>query len=263
MAKVVLNCALERRECGLPTIQFMFDADAVDFSQPVALFPLPTVSLLPHALQPLHVFEPRYRSMVIDALGASLTGKFEHAAPIAMATFSGEAWRDSYGGAPALRPVVCVGRIVQHQRLPDGRHDIMLHGVARAKIVAMHEADDSRPYRMAELEPLEPRAMNRPRMLRVRRAMHALLARPRLERVIAARHVLDWFARDDVPTHAAIEVAGYALVRNAEARYQLLAEPNAFRRAGIVRDAIVDLERLICMAERQHSADWPKGESWN
>ena len=137
-ARVVLNFALERRERGLPSIQFMFDADAVDFSQPVALFPLPTVSLLPHALQPLHVFEPRYRSMVIDALGASLTGKFEHAAPIAMATFSGEAWRDSYGGAPALRPVVCVGRIVQHQRLPDGRHDIMLHGVARAKIVAMH-----------------------------------------------------------------------------------------------------------------------------
>ena len=43
-----MNFALERRERGLPTIQCMFDADAVDFSQPIALFPLPTVSLLPH-----------------------------------------------------------------------------------------------------------------------------------------------------------------------------------------------------------------------
>ncbi len=258
-----MNFALERPERGLPTIAFMFDADAVDFSQPVALFPLPTVSLLPHALQPLHVFEPRYRRMVLDALGHSLTGEFEHTAPIAMATFHGEAWRDSYADAPELRPVVCVGRIVQHRRLPDGRHDIMLHGVARARIVAMHEADDERPYRMAELKPLEPVDGVRPAMLRVRRTMHALLARPRLERVIAARHVLDWFARDDVPTHAAIEVAGYALVRNAEDRYRLLAEPNAFRRAGIVRDAIVDLERLIALAERQHSAEWPKGQSWN
>lgn len=241
----------------------MFDADAVDFSHPVALFPLPTVSLLPHALQPLHVFEPRYRRMVLDALGHSISGDFEHTAPIAMATFDGEAWRDSYTDAPALRPVVCVGRIVQHRRLADGRHDIILHGVARASIVAMHEADDARPYRMAKLAPIEPPALTRPAMLRVRRAMHALLARPRLERVTAARHVLDWFARDDVPTHAAIEVAGYALVRNAEDRYRLLAEPNAFRRAEIVRDAIVDLERLIAQAERQHSGDWPKGESWN
>ena len=42
----------------------MFDADAIDFREPVALFPLPTVSLLPHALQPLHVFEPRFRLIV-------------------------------------------------------------------------------------------------------------------------------------------------------------------------------------------------------
>ena len=86
----------------------MFDADAIDFREPVALFPLPTVSLLPHALQPLHVFEPRYRQMVEDALGSSAAGDFEHAAPIAMATFAGDAWRTEYSGAPALRPVVCV-----------------------------------------------------------------------------------------------------------------------------------------------------------
>jgi hypothetical protein len=82
----------------------MFDADAIDFREPVALFPLPTVSLLPHALQPLHVFEPRYRQMVEDALGSSAAGDFEHAAPIAMATFAGDAWRTEYSGAPALRP---------------------------------------------------------------------------------------------------------------------------------------------------------------
>ena len=94
----------------------MFDADAIDFTQPVALFPLPMVSLLPHALQPLHVFEPRYRQMVEDALGDAGDEELEHVAPIAMATYAGGAWGGESVGKPALRPVVCVGRIVQHRR---------------------------------------------------------------------------------------------------------------------------------------------------
>ena len=241
----------------------MFDADAIDFREPVALFPLPTVSLLPHALQPLHVFEPRYRKMVEDALGSSAAGDFEHAAPIAMATFAGDAWRTEYSGAPALRPVVCVGRIVQHGRRSDGRHDIMLHGVARARILAMHEPEGGRAYRMAELVPLERMHEERPPMRRVRSMMHDLLSRPRLCRVEAAKHVVGWFARADVPVHAAIEVAGYALVRDAEMRYRLLAEPDPYRRAAIVRDAVMDLERTIALAERQGSDAWPKGQSWN
>ena len=241
----------------------MFDADAIDFSQPVALFPLPTVSLLPHALQPLHVFEPRYRQMTEDALGDAPSGDFEHTAPIAMATFAGHRWRDDYGGQPPLRPVVCVGRIVQHQRRPDGRHDIVLHGVARARIIAMHEPDGQRMYRMAELAPLEAPGTERPAMRAVRRAMHALLSRPRIGRIEAARHVCGWFAREDVPTHAAVEVAGYALVRDAEERYRLLSEPCAYRRAEIVRDAVLELELLVARAERQRSEEWPKGQSWN
>jgi Lon protease-like protein len=241
----------------------MFDADAIDFREPVALFPLPTVSLLPHALQPLHVFEPRYRQMVEDALGHAPAGDFEHAAPIAMATFAGDAWRTEYSGAPALRPVVCVGRIVQHGRRSDGRHDIMLHGVARARILAMHEPEGGRAYRMAELVPLERMHEERPPMRRVRSMMHELLSRPRLGRVEAAKHVVGWFARADVPVHAAIEVAGYALVRDAEMRYRLLAEADPYRRAAIVRDAVMDLERTIALAERQGSDAWPKGQSWN
>jgi Lon protease-like protein len=238
----------------------VFEADDVDYSQPVALFPLPTVSLFPHALQALHVFEPRYRQMVEDAAG---DGGLESAAPIAMATFGARDWRDDYGGTPPLRPVVCVGRLVRHQRRPDGRHDIVLHGVARARILAMHEPDGRRLYRMAEVVPLERPRAARPPMPAVRAALHELLSRPRLARVEAARQVLECFGEREVPTHAAVEVAGYALVRDAEARYRLLAEADPRRRAELVRDAIAELERLVALAERQGSEEWPKGESWN
>ncbi len=241
----------------------MFDADEVDYSQPVALFPLESVTLLPHALQPLHVFEPRYRQMVEDALGDAVPADLRHAAPIAMATIAPRNGHGDRHDAPPLRPVVCVGRLVQHRRLPDGRHEIVLHGVARARILAMHEPEGARAYRMAELVPLERPQAQRPPMRRARAAIEGLLSRPRLARVEATRHVLEWLARAELPTHAAVEVAGYALVRDAEARYRLLAERDPLRRAEMVRDAIVDLERLVALAERQRSDEWPKGESWN
>ena len=238
----------------------MFEADDVGYGQPVALFPLPSVTLFPHALQALHVFEPRYRQMVEDAVG---DGGIESAAPIAMATLAAREWRSSVGGMPPLRPVVCVGRIVRHHRRADGRHDIVLHGVARARILSMHEPEATRLYRMAELVPLELPRATRPAMPAVRAALSRLLRRPRLARIDAARQVLECFAEPQIPTHAAVEAAGYALVREAEARYRLLAEADPLRRAEQVRDAIADLERLVALAERQGSEEWPKGESWN
>ena len=113
----------------------MEDIPDFDFAHPVALFPLASTALMPNAVQPLHVFEPRYRRMVIDAVGDAADG-LDSAAPIAMATFHGDDWRDDYGGTPPLRPTVCVGRIVRHVPLPDGRHDIVLLGACRARIAS-------------------------------------------------------------------------------------------------------------------------------
>jgi Lon protease-like protein len=180
-----------------------------------------------------------------------------------MATIAVRGEDDGPLDAPPLRPVVCVGRLVQHRRLPDGRHEIVLHGVARARILAMHEPEGRRMYRMAELVPLEPLGGPRPAMRQARAAIEHLLSRPRLSRIEVTRHVLDWLARPGLPAHAAIEVAGFALVRDAEQRYRLLAERDPIRRAEIVRDAIAELDRLVALCERQRSDEWPRGESWN
>ncbi|NBX24829.1 MAG: hypothetical protein EBQ99_02060, partial [Planctomycetes bacterium] len=79
----------------------------VDFRRPVPLFPLGETLLLPHAVQGLHVFEPRYRQMVEACLAETGGGSVLAARPIAMATVdpSASGRRQS---PPSLRPAVCV-----------------------------------------------------------------------------------------------------------------------------------------------------------
>ena len=97
----------------------------VNFSQPLALFPLPDTVLLPHALLPLHIFEPRYRQMVGECL--------DRAGQIAIATF--ECPKHRKGSQPlAVRRAACVGQIIQHDALADGRYNLLMHGVCRVRV---------------------------------------------------------------------------------------------------------------------------------
>lgn len=243
------------------TLATVNDLDDVDYSRPIAIFPLSCVTLLPHTLQPLHVFETRYRQMVEESLNhAGVGADVLNAAPIAMATISPA---NSQAVNPPLRPVVCVGRMVQHQMLADGRHNIVLHGVARATIEEVIEPKGARLYRMARLEPLERPMAPRPSMRQARRVIRDLLASERLSRMQSARPLLEWIDREDVPTHAALELAAYAFVRDPELRYKVLAEARPIARARIVRDELVALDRLLAAAALQHSDEWPKGQAWN
>jgi len=82
----------------------------VDFGKPIALFPLPGVSLLPHGAQPLHIFEPRYREMIERCLDSG-NGDLDRADPIAMAVVDGR--RGVEVEEVSLREAVCVGRIAR------------------------------------------------------------------------------------------------------------------------------------------------------
>src|SRR5947199_2955847 len=112
----------------------------------VPLFPLPNVVLFPRAVLPLHIFEERYKQMTHDAL----RGKRQ----IAMALLR-PGWEKNYYGAPAVEPVVCVGTILSHERLPDGKYNFLLQGTHRARVVSELPRDDDRLYRVAEVEVLD------------------------------------------------------------------------------------------------------------
>ena len=92
----------------------------------VRLFPLPNVVLFPHVELPLHVFEPRYRELVRDALSDDRM--------IAMALLRGN-WRRDYDGRPELFRLGCAGAIENFAALPDGRSNLILRGISRFEIV--------------------------------------------------------------------------------------------------------------------------------
>ncbi|MDA0578722.1 MAG: LON peptidase substrate-binding domain-containing protein, partial [Verrucomicrobia bacterium] len=61
-------------------IQNIQEVLTIDFRRPVPVFPLPDCVLFPHTLLPLHIYEPRYRKLVEDALddiGLIALGLFE------------------------------------------------------------------------------------------------------------------------------------------------------------------------------------------
>jgi len=107
----------------------------------IPLFPLPDVVLFPLMPLPLHIFEPRYRHMVREALeGPRMIGM----------VLLRPGWENDYYGRPAIYPVGCAGRIEQDQALPDGRYNILLKGLTRFRV---REERPGGSYRLAEVDP--------------------------------------------------------------------------------------------------------------
>jgi ATP-dependent Lon protease len=107
----------------------------------IPVFPLSQVVLFPRALLPLHIFEPRYRAMLKDCLAT-------HKAMV-MGLVIGPPGPD---GHPPIAPIAGAGLVIEHQPLPDGRSNILLHGKAR---VRLEELPFVPPYRRARATILE------------------------------------------------------------------------------------------------------------
>lgn len=105
----------------------------------IPVFALPNVVLFPKTYLPLHIFEPRYRRMVDDAvMGGQCIG---------MALLK-EGWESDYYGNPPVFAMGCVGRLVSVQPLADGRSNILLQGLERFEIT---EESHDQPYRQASI----------------------------------------------------------------------------------------------------------------
>ncbi len=219
----------------------MAQAVQIDFDQPIALFPLPSCVLLPHGAAPLHLFEPRYRQMMADVLhGARL---------VALALFAGDDWRKNYEGRPPLRPVVCIGYVTRHERTPDGRYLILLHGVCRAVIDEELPAEGL-PYRRALLDPLEanPDCTDQ-ELAPTRTLLDQLLADPALH-PLAGMAALQNCASSDLPTEALVDLAGLALQLDTETRYQLLAQADPRQRALWLAQYLAQTRYTLALARR-------------
>jgi len=108
-------------------------------SQKLSIFPLTGAILFPQLQLPLHIFEPRYRAMVGDALARDrLIGMIQP--------------QDSMESAP-LYDVGCVGKIEDVETSEDGRYNIVLTGISRFRV--LRELEVATPFRQVEAELIE------------------------------------------------------------------------------------------------------------
>jgi Lon protease-like protein len=128
------------------------DLDLRDFDNTTRLFPLPSLVMFPHVVLPLHIFEPRYRQMTEDALAGDRLITMIQIRPRP----EGETWREPV----EIEEVGCLGRIIQHEQLADGRFNMLLLGRKRVRI--RRELTSGKLYRTAEVEILEDEPLQRP-----------------------------------------------------------------------------------------------------
>lgn len=102
----------------------------------ISIFPLQGAILYPGLQLPLHIFEPRYRAMVKDALARDRQiGMIQP--------------QTGAEGAP-LYSIGCLGKIGEVEALEDGRFNLILEGVARFRV--LRELDAVTPFRQIEAE---------------------------------------------------------------------------------------------------------------
>jgi Lon protease-like protein len=195
-----------------------------EFSGRVRLFPLPNLVLFPHVMQPLHVFEPRYRELLEDALAGDRL--------IAMAMLT-SGWEKSYEGRPALYSMACLGRITTHFRLADGTYNVLLLGVQRVKL--LREMKPARPFREAEVELCEDQYPACPPARRkdLQRKLHDALLTV-LPMLPEAQEQLDQLLRNDVPLGILTDVISYMLDIDLARKQLLLTELDVYRRAELL-----------------------------
>ena len=108
----------------------------------IPIFPLPNVVLFPGVFLPLHVFEPRYRTMTRESLSGDRIIGISLLKP---------GFESDYDGRPPIYEIGCAGVISQSQRTPDGCYNIVLHGLERYRVESELEGG---AYRRARVESL-------------------------------------------------------------------------------------------------------------
>jgi hypothetical protein len=213
-----------------------------DLPQSLPLFPLRGTILLPRAILPLNIFEPRYLAMLDDTLsGSRLIGIIQPAR--AGATIEAES---PHGKSAPLRSVGCAGRISTYQELDDGRLAISLTGICRFDV--MSEAMSPTDYRVASVsydrfaldltEGLGENDVDRAGLLRV---LRTYLEQNRLD--------TDWVAIEQASSESLVNALSIMAPYGAEEKQALLE----------ARDLKSRAEVLVALAEMEIAASGGSG----
>ncbi|MGA9275375.1 LON peptidase substrate-binding domain-containing protein [Ilumatobacter sp.] len=204
----------------------------------MAMFPLGSV-LLPGGVLPLHVFEPRYRQMVIDCLQSDGTPEFGQT----LITHGHEA-----GGGDERSMVGTVAQMVQVQALDAERYALVAVGVRRIKVNAWLPDD---PYPVADVDDFPDLDPDGPGSDSESLEVRVSASHDRVRSVLALASELgdvqvdldDTKVADD-PLVATYHLASLAPIGPAD-RYRLLAAEGPLRRLDVLDDVLDDVEAML------------------
>ncbi|MGE5265856.1 MAG: LON peptidase substrate-binding domain-containing protein [Deltaproteobacteria bacterium] len=213
-----------------------------DLPPRLPLFPLRGTILLPRAILPLNIFEPRYLAMLNDTLsGSRLIGIIQPAR--SGTTIETES---PQGKSVPLRSVGCAGRVSTYQELDDGRLAISLTGICRFDVIS--EAKTSTDYRVASVsydrfaldltEGLGENDVDRAGLLRV---LRTYLEQHRLD--------TDWNAIEQASSESLVNALSIMAPYGAEEKQALLE----------ARDLKSRAEVLVALAEMEIAASGGSG----
>jgi Lon protease-like protein len=206
-----------------------------EFSGRARLFPLPNLVVFPHVMQPLHIFEPRYRAMLEDSLTDDRL--------IGMALLA-PGWENDYEGQPPLRRVGCLCRVATHHRTDDGSYNVLVLGLRR--IVIERELPRKETFRMAEVRLCEdeyPDLASDERPELQRRLLEAF--KRVLPRIPEAYEQLDQLLGSQIPLGMLTDIVAYTLELGLDFKEQLLAETLVDRRAELLLEHFARVRTAI------------------
>lgn len=201
----------------------MTPAQPIDFDTWVPIFPLPNAVLLPGAILPLHVFEARYRKLTEDALLGSRL--------IAIALLK-PGFESRYHRLDVdIHSAVGIGRIIKDERLPDGRFNLVLQGLTRARI---RSENRQRAYRRGKLEPICCPAQPPEAECEIRGMLRRILCDGPLAPAAEQYHWTDLLKCAELSLSCLLDVLGHLVLPDAASKQAYLETPSVRQRGEIL-----------------------------
>jgi Lon protease-like protein len=208
-------------------------------------------------VQPLHVFEPRYREMMADTLADQ--------SAIGLCLLK-PGWEKEYYGSPAVFTVLCVGKIIAHEKLDDGKYNLLLHGQTRGAITSEFK---HHLYRMAKVtaipdSPAEPE--NESQDAVQRQVLRSVLKKTAIKELTITPS-LETFFEEGIPTARLIDLLAFNLVQNVMMRQRLLEERDPRKRGEMLLQSLMNLAAELEGNQKPAAAvqppNWPPPLSTN
>jgi ATP-dependent Lon protease len=198
----------------------LFDLPS-DFGGKVRLFPLPKLVMFPRNVQPLHIFESRYREMIEDAIQDDQL--------IAMATLMPGDETDYYS-RPPIAPHICIGRVASHEKTQDGKYNLILVGISRAQIG--DEVTPVKSFRRANVHVLDERPLDLGNP--IYESIGCDLAKCLIASLPSAKELVDEFLKRNISLSTLTDVIAFHFPFDVEFKLELLADLDAVKRAKLL-----------------------------